>query len=173
MRSEKSLSASQKGDNMIRFNRYIGLILLIAIVLSHSVVAHTDKIPSPRKLQSAEFGNQIRYFDTDSLPFYLFLTIILESFFAGMYVFFAKLSPKVILLVVLANIVLYPFAWLTFPRLPVSYESVIFMVEVFAVVSEAVFMYLLAKAFYPLSFRHAFIISFLMNMGSFLSGFLI
>gem|GEM_PF-5110886 len=52
---------------MIRVNRCIGLILLIAILLSHSVVAHTDKIPS---LQSAEFGNQIRYFDTD-FPFRL------------------------------------------------------------------------------------------------------
>lgn len=111
-----------------------------------------------------------------TLSYFLCLTLVIESFVAGIYVIIMKLPKKVLWLVVSANIILYPFAWLTFPRLPVSYESAVFMVEVFAVLSEAIFIYLIARkipSLAVLSFRHAFAISFLMNMGSFLSGFLI
>ena len=110
-----------------------------------------------------------------TLSYFLCLTSVIESFFAGIYLVIMKLPKRIIGLVILANIILYPFAWLTFPSLPLPYEFTVFMVEVFAVLSEAVFMYLIARkipSLATLSFRHAFAISFLMNMGSFLSGFI-
>lgn len=70
-----------------------------------------------------EFLKQHDFFDSNimlTLLHFLCLTCVIESFFAGIYLVIMKLPKRIIGLVILANIVLYPFAWLIFPRLPVS-----------------------------------------------------
>ena len=101
-----------------------------------------------------------------------FLTILIETIIAAIYIKVIKIQKSFLLLVVLANIFSLPIVWFVFRQI-INNDGVYWIVsEVFAVTFEAVFMFLFGRK-YGIGIKHASILSLVMNTASFLSGLVI
>jgi hypothetical protein len=101
-----------------------------------------------------------------------FLTIVVETIVAAIYIKIIKIQKSFLLLVVLANIISLPIVWFFFRQI-INNNVVYWIVsEVFAVAFEAAFMFLFGRK-YGISAKHASILSLVMNTASFLSGLVI
>lgn len=103
----------------------------------------------------------------------LIITLILELLVALIYLSATKISKKIILYVLIANIISLPIVWFLFPSIQIiPLVFLIFVIsEVFAVVFEAYFIYYFNKKI--ISLKKSFILSIIMNMVSlFVGGFI-
>ena len=102
----------------------------------------------------------------------VFLTILVETIIAAIYIKIIKIQKSFLLLVVLANIISLPIVWFVFRQI-INNDAVYWIVsEIFAVTFEAAFMFLFGRK-YGIGIKHASILSLVMNTASFLSGLVI
>jgi len=96
-----------------------------------------------------------------------FLTISLELIFMVLYIRFKDKvnGKKLVQAVLLGNFISLPIVWFVFPMLGISPSVFTLLVEVFAVFSEAIVLYLFMRNIY--SFQKCLLISFFLNMISF------
>ncbi len=95
-----------------------------------------------------------------------FLTVILESIVALIYVSIRKISRKTIGLVLLGNIISLPIFWFIDYKLYLSFPAYFFS-EIIIVIFEAMFIKLVFK---EISWKDIFILSLLMNIASLFLG---
>lgn len=100
----------------------------------------------------------------------LIITLILELLTALIFVLASKLTKKMLITVFVANIISLPIVWFFFPLIKLV-PLVILLSEIFAVVFEMYFIYLIHKK--TISLKKSFILSILMNLASFVLGGLI
>lgn len=113
----------------------------------------------------SNFARNIRNFF-----FALILTLILELIVALIFLSIAKISKKVLISVLVANIISLPIVWFVFPLLKII-PLAILLGEIFAFVFEGYFIHLLNKEI--ISLKKSFILSILMNLASLIiSGFI-
>lgn len=97
----------------------------------------------------------------------LALTLLLELSVALVFVVSTRSSLSLLFFVAAANLLSLPFVWLLFLLNPESFGVIIFsLIESFAFVFEALFLYFLRQ----LSLKKAFYLSFFMNAVSFIVG---
>jgi hypothetical protein len=96
-----------------------------------------------------------------------FVSIIIELLVALIFLSILKLPKKILLWVLIANIITLPLVWFFFPLFGGIYWPMI-IAEIFAFIFEALFIYFASKK--ALKFWHAFLLSFIMNLFSFLIG---
>ena len=97
----------------------------------------------------------------------LILTLILELTVALIYVSSTKISKKVLISVLIANVISLPIVWFIFPLLKII-PLAILLGEIFAFVFEGYFIHLLNKDILPL--KRLFVLSILMNLASLIIG---
>lgn len=97
----------------------------------------------------------------------LFLTLILELLVALIYVSNTKISKKVLISVLVANMISLPIVWFVFPLLKIIL-LIILLGEIFAFVFESYFIHLLNKEI--ISLKKSFVLSILMNLASLVIG---
>ncbi|MBW3015787.1 hypothetical protein KY330_05160 [Candidatus Woesearchaeota archaeon] len=108
---------------------------------------------------------------TEGFVVALVLTLLLEFVVALIFLAVAKLSKKVLITVLIANIVSLPIVWFLFPVMKLSITLTIILSEVFAVGFETYAIHLFHKKIFTL--KRAFFLSLVMNMISlFVGGFL-
>jgi hypothetical protein len=103
----------------------------------------------------------------------LIITLILELLVALIYLSITKISKRILLYVLIANVISLPIVWFLFPSIKIT--SLVFLMfvlsEIFAVVFEAYFIYHLNKKI--ISLRKSFVLSTIMNLVSlFVGGFI-
>lgn len=99
--------------------------------------------------------------------FALILTFILELIVALIFLSIAKISKKVLISVLVANVISLPLVWFVFPLLKII-PLAILLGEIFAFVFEGYFIHLLNKEI--ISLKKSFILSILMNLTSLIVG---
>ena len=104
----------------------------------------------------------------------LIITLILELLVALIYLSSTKISKKVLLYVLIANIISLPIVWFLFPSIQIMpLVFLIFIIsEIFAVIFEAYFIHYFNKNI--ISLKKSFILSMIMNLVSlFVGGFIV
>jgi hypothetical protein len=104
-------------------------------------------------------------------PVALLATIIIETSVVLMWVAGMHLPISVLLLAPLASLISLPVVWYVFPRLLLPSTLTILLSEIFAVVFEAGFLYFLSRK--AMTFRHALVMSAVMNAFSFVAGYVV
>lgn len=100
-----------------------------------------------------------------------FITIILELLTSFIFIFSRKLSKKILVYVVIANILSLPIVWFLFPLMKLQLPRIIVLSEIFAVLFETYFIYLPNKQI--ISFKQSLTLSILNNLVSlFIGGFI-
>lgn len=99
------------------------------------------------------------------------ITIILELLVSLIFISARKLSKKILAYVLLANIISLPIVWFLFPLIKLPLLAIIVMSEIFAVLFESYFVYLLGKQ--TISLKQSTVLSVLNNLVSlFIGGFI-
>ncbi len=98
------------------------------------------------------------------------VTLFLELLVALIYFLITKKSMKILISVLIANSISLPIVWFVFPLFKIDTLLIILLAEIFALVFEACFIYLLNK---DISLKSSFLLSFLMNTLSFFFGILL
>jgi len=93
-------------------------------------------------------------------------TIAIE--FAVCYLINHRFGFRVLMIVLIVNAFSLPFVWFVFPAIPLGYHLYLLIAETFAVVSEALLMWIM----FPMSVKRALATSVAMNMASFTFGIL-
>ena len=112
-----------------------------------------------------------------SYPFAVGLTItlLLEMITALLFAIIIKISKKIIISVLIANLISFPIVCFVFPSLSSSYIVSAFtaflLSEIFAIVFEASFIYHTNKK--RISFKKSFLLSILINLVSLFIGYFI
>lgn len=101
----------------------------------------------------------------------LFLTLLLETLFAGLFTSTLGLSRALVGWVPLASLFTLPAVWFGFPLLPVAPMVSTGLAEGFAVLAEAGILYLAVQRTVP--FRMVLLLSTVMNVVSFIVGWVI
>lgn len=106
----------------------------------------------------------------------LILTLLLELFVALIFTYIAKIPKEVLISVFVVNILSLPIVWFIFPLIikGPNYHYYVYMIlsaEIFAFIFEGYFLYILNKKL--ISLKKLFLLSFLMNLVSFIIGGLI
>jgi hypothetical protein len=99
------------------------------------------------------------------------VTIVLEMLIAAFYFHTFGLPRHLVGWVPVASLITLPFVWFVFPILSLPDYARTGFAESFAVVVEAIFMYWISGR--TLSLKHAVVLSFIMNAGSFTAGLLL
>lgn len=97
----------------------------------------------------------------------LVLTLILELLVALIYISTTKIPKKILFSVLTGSIITLPFVWFVFPLLKIFWLAIL-LGEIFAFIFESYFIYLLNKEI--ISLKKSFILSFLINLTSFIVG---
>lgn len=97
----------------------------------------------------------------------LILTLILEIIVALIFLSVTKISKKVLISILIANIISLPIVWFVFPLLKII-PLAILLGEIFAFVFESYFIHLLNKDI--ISLKKSFVLSILMNLASLVIG---
>lgn len=99
------------------------------------------------------------------------ITIILELLVSLILLSVRKLPKKILAYILLANIISLPIVWFLFPLVKLPLLAIIVMSEIFAVLFETYFVYLLNKQI--ISFRQSLTLNILNNLASlFVGGFI-
>jgi hypothetical protein len=107
------------------------------------------------------------FFLKENIPYFLFaliITLIIELIVALIFLSFTKISKKLLLYIVIANLISLPIVWFIFPLFNLN----LLLSEIFAIVFEACFIYLFNK--HIISFKKILILSILINIASFMVG---
>ena len=99
----------------------------------------------------------------------LTITLTLELLIALVYSSAKKIPKKILLYVAIANLISLPIVWFTFPLLTNLEFLAILIVEGFAFIFEAFFIYLFNKKIINLG--GSFLLSFFINLTSLFGGF--
>jgi hypothetical protein len=98
------------------------------------------------------------------------ITIILELLVSLIFLSVRKLPKKILAYILLANIISLPIVWFLFPLVKLPILAIIVMSEIFAVLFETYFVYLLNKQI--ISFKQSLTLNILNNLASlFVGGF--
>ncbi len=101
-------------------------------------------------------------------PLALFITLVVESAVALIYLSMRKLPLRILLWVLVANVVSLPVVWFVIPLFGLEPLPTTILSEIFAVVFEALLIFLLSRK--RISFGATVILSLLMNAASFILG---
>jgi len=99
------------------------------------------------------------------------ITIILELLVSLIFVSSRKLSKKILVFVLLANVISLPIVWFLFPLIKINLLAIIVISEIFAVLFETYFIYIPNKQI--ISFKQSLVLNILNNLVSlFIGGFI-
>jgi hypothetical protein len=99
------------------------------------------------------------------------ITIILELLVSLIFLSVRKLPKKILTYILLANIISLPIVWFLFPLVKLPILAIIVMSEIFAVLFETYFIYLLNKQI--ITFKQSLTLNILNNLASlFVGGFI-
>jgi hypothetical protein len=99
------------------------------------------------------------------------ITIILELLVSLIFLSVRKLPKKILAYILLANIISLPIVWFLFPLVKLPILAIIVVSEIFAVLFETYFVYLLNKQI--ISFKQSLTLNILNNLTSlFVGGFI-
>ena len=99
------------------------------------------------------------------------ITIILELLVSLIFLSVRKLPKKILAYILLANIISLPIVWFLFPLVKLPILAIIVMSEIFAVLFETYFVYILNKQI--ISFKQSLTLNILNNLVSlFVGGFI-
>lgn len=98
-------------------------------------------------------------------------TIILETLIASIYLAAFHLPRAILGFIPMASLITLPFVWFAFPQMDLPFFWIVMISEVFAITSEAGFIYLGFRK--RISFKHILILSLIMNTVSFSIGLLL
>ena len=98
----------------------------------------------------------------------LILTLVIELIVAAIYLTIRRISKRILIWVLVANILSLPLVWFLFPLLQLDAVTTILLAEIFAVVFEAALLAVTNRRILP--FRQAAVLSVLMNAASALIG---
>lgn len=122
---------------------------------------------------SAKISETTRFLAQDKVSSFakaFSITIILELLVSLIFLSVRRLPKKILTYILLANIISLPIVWFLFPLIKLSTLSVIIASEVFAVLFETLFVYLLNKQI--ISFKQSLMLNILNNAVSlFVGGF--
>jgi len=124
-------------------------------------------------IETAEISNAPIFMKniTQSFIISLIITLILELVVAWLYVTRTKKSKRILIFVVLGSIISLPVVWFSSFMLPAFINNlaiVLIVVELFAVFFEAWFIYICNRKY--IHFKEALLLSFVMNLVSFIVG---
>ena len=154
--------------------------VFITNTLSTAFASHRYKVKlfSDKPLQVTENPLfKITQNKSISYPFAVGLTItlLLEMITALLFAIIIKISKKIIISVLIANLISFPIVCFVFPSLSSSYIVSAFtaflLSEIFAIVFEASFIYHTNKK--RISFKKSFLLSILINLVSLFIGYFI
>ena len=98
----------------------------------------------------------------------LIITMILELIVASIYISKKQLSKRILLFVLLANLISLPIMWFVFPALLKNTSLFLLISEIFVFLLESLILYYFNKR--ELNLKQSFLLSFYMNIVSFLIG---
>jgi hypothetical protein len=96
------------------------------------------------------------------------ITLILELSVVSIYAFKRKISKKIIVYALVANLISLSIVWFVFPLINIGTLFIILISETFAVLFESYFIYYFNKK--ALNLKQAFFLSLGMNIISFVLG---
>jgi len=104
------------------------------------------------------------------------ITIIIELFIAFTYISKKKLSKKILIVILIANLISLPIVSFVFPLIKITSVLVILLSEIFAILFETFFIYYFNKKIIVLkkgksiTLKESFILSMIMNIASLVIG---